>query len=146
MQFIAKFGDVPVMKSSSAGHIKSFTGLQARHIDFCNGLSEVIYWLNWSVRHCAIKQLSSINGIDLVHRNCLWSRCRRACSLHWHYSSCKFFVRKSVLVILLLLCKSIRMTSSNGNIFPRYSPVTEEFPAQRSVTRSFWCFLWSAPE
>ena len=26
------------------------------------------------------------------------------------------------------------------------SPVTGEFPAQRPVTRSFWCFLWSAPE
>ena len=26
------------------------------------------------------------------------------------------------------------------------SPVTGEFPSQRPVTRSFQCFLWSAPE
>ena len=25
------------------------------------------------------------------------------------------------------------------------SPVTGELPSQRPVTRSFWCFLWSAP-
>ena len=42
------------------------------------------------------------------------------------------------------------MTSSNGNIFHVTGhfcgEFTGELPAQRTVTRSFWCFLWSVPE
>ena len=26
------------------------------------------------------------------------------------------------------------------------SPATGEFPSQRPVTQSFWCYLWYAPE
>ena len=47
-------------------------------------------------------------------------------------------------------CK-IMMTSSNGNISALLelcavnSPITGEFPAQRSSNAELWCFLWSAP-
>ena len=46
----------------------------------------------------------------------------------------------------------IMVTSSNGNIFRVTGPLCEEFtgpgefPTQRPVTRSFWCFLWSTSE
>ena len=56
------------------------------------------------------------------------------------------FIRHFIQVSLYM------MTSSNGNIFALLafcagnSPVTGEFPSQRPVARSFWCFLWSAPE
>ena len=65
-------------------------------------------------------------GPDSEEQECSEGPCPGKYSLWWRHQMETFSA-------LLALCE--------GN-----SPVTGEFPSQRPVTRSFWCFLWSAPE
>ena len=57
-----------------------------------------------------------------------------------------------LLMINVICCQKIIMTSSNGNIFRVTGPLLGEFTGHQwsRLTKAsdveLWCFIWSAPE